>query len=102
MGLVKARRRREVRPHPVEQGQGRLERQFVPAGEFCQPATLAGDGPLTGDDPVDVVRGPVDELVRLVWRDGGVDAVVAPSAPGVETLDVGPLVGGQEPAGERE
>ena len=98
--LVEASRRREVRPHSIEQGQSRLERQVVPADELRQPAALGGDRAFAGGDPPHVLSGQVDELKRRLWRGGGIHAVVAPPTPGIETLDVSAFRSGQQPAGK--
>jgi hypothetical protein len=94
VGLEQTGRCCEVRPHPIEQGQGRLEWQVVPADDIRQPAALGGDRAFSAGDPADVLRGLFDELHRLLRRGGSIDAVVAPPTPGVETLDVGPFAGG--------
>jgi len=66
----------------------------VSADELRQPAALGGDRTVSTGDLADVLRGPFDELERLLRRGGGIDAVVAPPTPGVETLDVGPFASG--------
>jgi hypothetical protein len=92
--LVKACRSREVRPHPIEEGPGRPEREVVLADELRQPAALGGDRAFSAGDAANILCGPFDELQRLLRRGSGIDAVVAPPTPGVETLDVGPFAGG--------
>jgi hypothetical protein len=74
----------------------------VAADQFRQPEALGGDRACAGGDPVDVRGGLFDELHRLLRRGGGIDTVVAPATPGVETLDVGPLGRRQQPAGKGE